>query len=54
MLRTDCKKLYSLLRKKTTNMKNASSKKKMRTFGNKHMKEKCNIMKQATGPKNLC
>ena len=40
MLRTDSKKFYSLLREKTTNMKKASSKKKMRTFGNKHMKKK--------------
>jgi hypothetical protein len=37
MLRRDCEKFYSFLRQKNTNMLKASSKKKMRTFGNKYM-----------------
>ena len=56
LCRTDCKKLYSLLRQKNTNVKNASTIEEIEKFWKELFGGggRFNIMKKLTGSKNQC
>jgi len=50
MFRTDCKKVYSLLRQKNTNVKNAPTKEEIKNFCKEILgKKRSNTMKKLTG-----